>query len=819
VGIIFGPMTTTFQRCASLEDPVWCCFSILFPDRTLDLAVLPSHLEGWFLGLQDFLTANSACVSCISEAQLVFKKVFHKIRYAAHAERYTTWAHLSLRLRELGRDKAFRKALEKARAGGAFEYEAARPTETEAEAKAEKRRRRRESREADTTAEATGVKERPKDSLFAPPARDGVSGSPSPSPSASPSSVAPEKDDTEELQALVRELETQLESTSKRMKEEFGSKPMPDVAQVLQQEGAWQRESCAEIERELVELEVTHRTMQRKVEASEKVEKQLKRLAKQYKESDTQAQAMEQQLGPAKAKARGVETARRDQQECSEVETSHLERRVKELQEQLLKATKPGDELKLLNQQNESQVKALEKLEAEKAELAKRLQALEEKQRQAQQRVRAGEAKAQAAGDASRRLVQFLKKLKGEVGHLKASHKELKAGQQLRGLTDEFPPLAGAVQNIGASMSNLLDRYQEVAEERKKLHNLVLELKGNIRVFVRVRPMNEKEKSAEASGEATLTFAEDFKVSVYDGNQQRRKWFEFDKAFQPKSSQQEVYEEVKPLATSVLDGYNVCIFAYGQTGSGKTFTMTGNESNPGLNTRVLRELFLVREQRKQEVEINISLSVTEIYNEMIKDLFNPDSAKNKKLDVKQNPDGTNTVPGLTERAVTSVEQVLEYMKEAQSNRTVMATDMNDESSRSHSIVQVKTVNVNRKDKTQYLGKINLIDLAGSENVNRSGVQGQGMREAQNINRSLFALGDVIASLVSKNGHVPYRNSKLTMMLKDSLGGDSKTLMIVQCSPAQTNVTETLSSLTFASRARNVELGKAKKNVKAGDKGD
>ncbi|CAE7730718.1 KIN14E [Symbiodinium sp. CCMP2592] len=388
------------------------------------------------------------------------------------------------------------------------------------------------------------------------------------------------------------------------------------------------------------------------------------------------------------------------------------------------------------------------------------------------------------------------------------------AAEGRRSLVDSFPPLAGAIQNIGSSTNSLLDKYHEVAEERKKLHNLVLELKGNIRVFVRVRPMSEKEKTAEVEGEATITFAEDNKVSVYDANQQRRKWFEFDQAFQPKSLQQEVFEEVKPLATSVLDGYNVCIFAYGQTGSGKTFTMTGNPENPGLNTRVLKELFRIREQRKEEIDISISLSVTEIYNEQIKDLFNPDSAK-KKLDVKQNPDGTNTVPGLTERPVSSVEEVLQFMAEAQSNRTVMATDMNEESSRSHSIVQVKTVNVNRKDNSQYLGKINLIDLAGSENVNKSGVQGQGMREAQNINKSLFALGDVIASLVSKSsksaGHVPYRNSKLTMMLKDSLGGDSKTMMIVQCSPAQSNVTETLSSLNFASRARNVELGKAKQH--------
>merc|ERR1719158_927932 len=141
--------------------------------------------------------------------------------------------------------------------------------------------------------------------------------------------------------------------------------------------------------------------------------------------------------------------------------------------------------------------------------------------------------------------------------------------------------------------------------------------------------------------------------------------------------------------------------------------------------------------------------------------------------------------------VNSVEEVLRAMASAAANRSVLATDMNEESSRSHSIVQVKTVCRSRKDGREYIGRINLIDLAGSENVNKSGVSGQGMKEAQNINKSLSALGDVVQSLVAKNPHCPYRNSKLTMMLKDSLGGDSKTLMIVCVSPAQINVTETL----------------------------
>merc|ERR1712014_386405 len=179
-----------------------------------------------------------------------------------------------------------------------------------------------------------------------------------------------------------------------------------------------------------------------------------------------------------------------------------------------------------------------------------------------------------------------------------------------------------------------------------------------------------------------------------------------------------------------------------------------------------------------------------------------------------NSDGTSGVPGLTELKVDNVEDVMKAISDASKNRATSTTDMNEQSSRSHSIVTVRT-QCTVKGGDTYMGKVHLIDLAGSENTNKSGVTGQGMKEAQNINKSLSALGDVIQSLVAKNPHTPYRNSKLTMMLKDSLGGDSKTLMIVCSSPARSNVTETLSSLNFASRARNVELGQAKRNVKQG----
>jgi len=505
--------------------------------------------------------------------------------------------------------------------------------------------------------------------------------------------------------------------------------------------------------------------------------------------------------------------------ERAEAQTKQLESRVRELQQQVSEADKGQESASAMYKaKNKEQEEQLVRINREKEEsqrkhetLAKDLKSAEKKHHENVQRLTATEG-------LSRNLVSSLHGLHREIGHLKESQKKVRedADTQLRYIMDRFPILKGRIEMMVSEIDHLETKHREMCEERKKLHNLVLELKGNIRVFVRIRPINTREKEQEPK-EATIGFAEETKLSVWSEEQARRKWFEFDHCFQPRSTNIEVYREVEALATSVLDGYNVCIFAYGQTGSGKTYTMGGIPADPGLNNRTLSELFRLKEERKLDIETRMSIMVTEIYNEMIKDLLGGKATMQKKLDVKIDAkDGSTSVPGLTEIPVETVGEVLKCMEDAQANRTTMQTDMNDESSRSHSIVQVKTVCIHKKDKKEFIGKINLIDLAGSENTNKSGVTGQGMKEAQNINKSLSALGDVISSLVSKSSHIPYRNSKLTMMLKDSLGGDSKTLMIVQCSPAQTNVTETLSSLNFASRARNVELGKAKKNVKQGD---
>eukprot|EP00448_Togula_jolla_P020731 CAMPEP_0170584868 /NCGR_PEP_ID=MMETSP0224-20130122/8905_1 /TAXON_ID=285029 /ORGANISM="Togula jolla, Strain CCCM 725" /LENGTH=863 /DNA_ID=CAMNT_0010908305 /DNA_START=1 /DNA_END=2592 /DNA_ORIENTATION=+ len=830
VGIIYGPMTSTFQRCTSLEDPPWSCFSLLFSDRTLDLAVPGDELvDQWFLGLQYILLGSPSCVTAHSEAQLVFRKVYFKLRYFAHKQGFTLRRLLINRLRSLGKDKSFMEALAKQQLNGktsgpgpssgtsAVSTEAT--LDADAIAKAERKKKKREMKEASES-------------------RHSASPSPSPDEAGGETSRRRAKDrskDKGERRAIeeaysraAADTEKQLEALSARLEAlrpsweaKFGSAlPLSELGEVMRSCDAisWQGEKCAELDREVESLRSSNEGSKRQLEAAEKVEKQLKKVAKQLKESETAVETMSKELEAARAGANNSEQASyvdHAEKERVEAQTSHLEKRVKELEQQVEQTEKGQDLAENYKAKIEEQEKELARLEKVKLETKDKLEGLTRERQAIEKKHEENMQKLAATENFSRGLVTLLQKLQGTVQSLQSDQRKVKGECeiQLRSIADSFPPLKGAFQKIGASNMNLMERYREMAEEKKKLHNLVLELKGNIRVFVRVRPMAEKEKATEPTGEATISFAEDCKLSVYAEEQGRRKWFDFDRVFPPKTAQQEVFEEVRPLATSVLDGFNVCIFAYGQTGSGKTFTMSGTDENPGLNKRVLSELFRIREERKVEMNIKMYLMVSEIYNEAIKDLL---SSKPKKLDVKTNPDGSNCVPGLTEIEVESVEHLLKCMAEAQENRTTMATDMNEESSRSHSIVQLRTHNV-LKDKREYVGKINLIDLAGSENVSKSGVSGQGMREAQNINKSLSALGDVIQSLVAKTPHVPYRNSKLTMMLKDSLGGDSKTLMIVQTSPAQVNVTETLSSLNFASRARNVELGKAKRNVKtAGD---
>ena len=376
--------------------------------------------------------------------------------------------------------------------------------------------------------------------------------------------------------------------------------------------------------------------------------------------------------------------------------------------------------------------------------------------------------------------------------------------------------LCQALTDISKYNQELVRKYHKEMQLRKKYHNELVELKGNIRVFCRLRP-TIKEDGGGAGAQLVSECDPDDDGLVNVMYKSRLQIFEVDRVFSAQSSQLEVFNEVQPLVTSCIDGYNVCIFAYGQTGSGKTYTMEGPRADPGINQRALQELFRETSDRSNEWDYTISVSCIEIYNESIRDLLgsNPTS----KLDVKLNPGGGVHVPGLSQYEVSSAEDVNNVFRVGQENRATAATNMNEHSSRSHALLCVEVVGTNSTTGARTLGKLNLVDLAGSERVSKSGADGARLKEAQNINKSLSCIGDVIHALRSKQPHVPYRNSKLTYLLQDSLGGDSKTLMIVQVSPVEKNVGETVASLNFAQRVRSVELGQASKKVESTELAD
>ncbi|KAH9712652.1 kinesin-like protein KIN-14R [Citrus sinensis] len=360
--------------------------------------------------------------------------------------------------------------------------------------------------------------------------------------------------------------------------------------------------------------------------------------------------------------------------------------------------------------------------------------------------------------------------------------------------------------------SQLSREAHECADSIPELNKMVIGVQalGNIRVFCRCRPLNKVEISAGCATVVDFDAAKDGELGVLTGSS-TRKTFKFDRVYTPKDGQVDVFADASPLVISVLDGYNVCIFAYGQTGTGKTFTMEGTEQSRGVNYRTLEQLFEIAKERSETFTYNISVSVLEVYNEQIRDLL-ATSPTSKKLEIKQSSEGSHHVPGIVEANVNSIREAWNVLQTGSSARAVGSNNVNEHSSRSHCMlcIMVRAKNLISGECTK--SKLWLVDLAGSERLTRTDVQGDRLKEAQNINRSLSALGDVIYSLATKSSHIPYRNSKLTHLLQDSLGGDSKTLMFVQISPSEQDLSETLSSLNFATQVRGVELGPARKQI-------
>ncbi|KAG4928833.1 hypothetical protein JHK84_054382 [Glycine max] len=387
--------------------------------------------------------------------------------------------------------------------------------------------------------------------------------------------------------------------------------------------------------------------------------------------------------------------------------------------------------------------------------------------------------------------------LSTKIQNLKKQHVAL--SNQVKLTTESFPGLdvLKSVQLLGAEYEVLKRKYVEESSERRRLYNEVIELKGNIRVFCRCRPLNESE-IANGSAVSVVNFessSDELQVICSDSS---KKHFKFDYVFRPEDNQ---------------DGYNVCIFAYGQTGTGKTFTMEGTPQHRGVNYRTLEELFRISEERNDVIKYELFVSMLEVYNEKIRDLLVENSVEpTKKLEIKQAVDGTQEVPGLIEARVYGTVDVWEKLKSGNQARSVGSTSANELSSRSHCLLRVTVLGENLINGQKTRSHLWLVDLAGSERVGKTEAEGERLKESQFINKSLSALGDVISALASKSAHIPYRNSKLTHILQSSLGGDCKTLMFVQISPGAADLTETLCSLNFATRVRGIESGPARKQT-------
>ncbi|XP_067873914.1 kinesin-like protein KIF3C isoform X2 [Heterodontus francisci] len=333
----------------------------------------------------------------------------------------------------------------------------------------------------------------------------------------------------------------------------------------------------------------------------------------------------------------------------------------------------------------------------------------------------------------------------------------------------------------------------------------------SVKVVVRCRPMNGKEEAA-ACDQIVDMDVKLGQVSVQNPKaipSEIPKTFTFDAVYDSSSKQSDLYDEtVRPLVDSVLEGFNGTVFAYGQTGTGKTYTMQGIWAEPekrGIIPNSFEQIF-THISRSQDQQYLVRASYLEIYQEEIRDLLNKD--QNKKLELKEKPETGVYIKDLSSFVTKNVKEIEHVMNVGNQTRSVASTNMNEYSSRSHAIfvvtVECSELGLDGENHIR-VGKLNLVDLAGSERQSKTGVQGERLKEATKINLSLSALGNVISALVDgKSTHIPYRDSKLTRLLEDSLGGNAKTIMVATIGPTSSNYEESLTTLRYASRTKNIK---------------
>ncbi|KAK5995973.1 Kinesin-like protein klpA [Cladobotryum mycophilum] len=389
--------------------------------------------------------------------------------------------------------------------------------------------------------------------------------------------------------------------------------------------------------------------------------------------------------------------------------------------------------------------------------------------------------------------------------------------------SDAFAAMEARLQDALRIADEARQKLIKEETERRVLFNKYQELKGNIRVMCRVRPPlgNGEGEIAGMSYPDDRTSAEILVAGPEEKSslgvvQRKSHPFEFDRVFTPSVQNDEIFDEISQLVQSALDGYNVCIFCYGQTGSGKTYTMS---SSDGMIPRATHMIYdTITKLKEKSWEYTMEGSFVEVYNEELNDLLTPNDRLSKRLEIRHDEIRKQTaIINCKTVQLDSADSVEIMLEQASKNRSVAATKANERSSRSHSIFILKLIGENAATGERCEGTLNLVDLAGSERLKHSQVEGDRMKETQNINKSLSCLGDVIEALGRGSGHIPYRNSKLTHLLQYSLGGNSKTLMFVMVSPLETHLKETLTSLRFATKVHNTHIGTATatKKIKGG----
>jgi len=383
--------------------------------------------------------------------------------------------------------------------------------------------------------------------------------------------------------------------------------------------------------------------------------------------------------------------------------------------------------------------------------------------------------------------------------------------QEFSKLKLQYKELDQEVHELKKIKAHLEARIRTEISQRKKLHNIVEDMKGKVRVFCRVRPMIKSEVDRGCRSVATLI--DDFNLNLETKN--GPKVFPYDSCFGPSASQEQIFEDTKRLIQSAVDGYNTCVFAYGQTGSGKTYTMYGSKERPGITPRAIEEIYHILGQMESFCDIKVSCHMVELHLDTLKDLLQGQENR-KPLEIKEDSKGMIYIQNVTIKQAPTKEDLSKIIKQGMMNRTTSGTAMNDFSSRSHLIVNIVIEIHNLHTDQRTIGKLSLVDLAGSERASKAQTNTRQLNEAKAINKSLSALGDVISALSSqvlgdKDRFVPYRNNKLTMLMKDCLGGTAKTLMFVNVSPADDNFEETQTSLNYATRVKLI-VNETVKNI-------